>query len=216
MLSLLHRTDREAWAHDTPREKGFAVTPPPDARTEQAQGPDASVACRRAAALVLDLLAPTIPAGLCLGVLWLVQRPDQMPGLAGLGVELAIVSIATAVWVVAFLANELGAVARHGRTLGEALLGFEIDTHRMRGRGLLPLVGRSVLRLGVGLLVLSILGFATQEIGENVVGVVVGVLMSAAVTFGVCSIGARGPTTVIERTTGIQVHDRRRGPGANV
>lgn len=169
-----------------------------------------AVPLRRAAALGVDLVIPCAPAAVVVAVAWSVVRPDLAQEMAGIGAALVVALSGATGWLAAFIANDVVLAASRGRTLGERLYGFHLDVPGSTGARSLKLGARAALRLGVAVVVLSVLGLATQHVGENVIGVVVGVVVSAGFLVVTCTIGAEGPTTGLERMCRIPVRDQRR------
>ncbi len=169
--------------------------------------PTRNVTLRRAAALGVDLVAPGIPAAAAGVIAWLLLRPDQVEGIAGLGTALAVAVVTMTVALAVFITNDIVVAASRGRTVGERLCRFRLEVPGTGVVRLARLVARATLRFGVAVLVLSVFGLATQYVGEDVVGVLVGGVLSAGLLATICGLGSQGPPTVLERLCGVRMHD---------
>lgn len=169
-----------------------------------------TTALRRTAALLVDLLLPAVPAAVVSLLLWLVLRPDQAEGMEGLGAIVLLMGVAVLVWGVGFVVNDIVVAASRHATVGERLLGFELELPAGPPARWLRLTGRAALRFGLAVVLVSVPGAATETVGEHAGGVAVGIIAGVLVAFAACRIGARGPTTVMERVTGIEVRPGRR------
>lgn len=166
-----------------------------------------NLTARRTIAFGIDVVLPAVPAAVAATGAWLLVRPDRAEGMDGLGAALVVVAVGVLTALVLFVVNDLVVVGSRGATTGERWCGFRLEVPGTASGRSWRLAARTLLRLGVVTLVVAVVGLATQYVGESVLGVLVGAVVSAALLGTLAKLGAQGPTTVLERICGIRVSE---------